>query len=74
MSDVNWGPQDATMTKTSMQLPLFAYRSMSAFYIEVYKFMLMCIFYLYRFHCFTEIIHKQITFIIIFHPPITGTC
>jgi len=35
MSDVNWGPQDATMTKTSMQLPLFAYRSMSAFYIEV---------------------------------------
>jgi hypothetical protein len=35
MSDANWGPQDATMTKTSMQLPLFASRSMSAFYIDL---------------------------------------
>jgi len=35
MSDANWGPQDTTMTKTSMQLPLFASRSMSAFYIDL---------------------------------------
>jgi hypothetical protein len=35
MSDANWMPQGATMTKTSMQLPLFATKSMSAFYIDL---------------------------------------
>jgi hypothetical protein len=36
MSDANWGPQDATMSKTSMELPLFTSRSMSAFYIDLF--------------------------------------
>jgi hypothetical protein len=36
MSDANWGPQDATMSKTSMELPLFTVRSMSAFYVDLF--------------------------------------
>jgi len=35
MSDANWGPQDAGQTKTKPELPLFASRSMSAFYIDL---------------------------------------
>lgn len=35
MSDANWGPQDASPTKSIMDLPLFASRSMSAFYINL---------------------------------------
>jgi hypothetical protein len=35
MSDANWGPQDASTSRCSMQLPLFASRSMSAFYIDL---------------------------------------
>jgi hypothetical protein len=33
MADANWGLQDASQSKTSMDLPLFASCSMSAFYI-----------------------------------------
>jgi len=35
MSDANWGPQDASQTKSSMELPLFVSRSMSAFCIDL---------------------------------------
>jgi hypothetical protein len=35
MSDANWGPQDATQKKCPQELPLFASRSMSAFYIDL---------------------------------------
>jgi hypothetical protein len=35
MSDANWGPQDASQTKTITELPLFTSRSMSAFYIDL---------------------------------------
>lgn len=35
MSDANWGPQDASLPSTSQDLPLFASRSMSAFYIDL---------------------------------------
>jgi len=35
MSDANWGPQDATQTKSHQELPLFASCSMSAFYIDL---------------------------------------
>jgi len=35
MSDANWGPQDATQNRPTMELPLFASRSMSAFYIDL---------------------------------------
>jgi len=35
MSDVNWCPQDATQTKTNVELPLFASRSMSAFFTDL---------------------------------------
>jgi hypothetical protein len=35
MSDANWGPQDATTTRSSIELPLFASRSMSAFYVDL---------------------------------------
>lgn len=35
MLDANWGPQDASQSKTTMELPLFASRSMSAFYIDL---------------------------------------
>jgi hypothetical protein len=38
MSDANWGPQDASTTKQSkpLELPLFASRSMSTFYIDFF--------------------------------------
>jgi len=36
MSDANWGPQDATQTKILQELPLFASRSMSAYYIDLF--------------------------------------
>jgi hypothetical protein len=36
MSDANWGPQDATQSKTPCELQLFVSRSMSAFYIDLY--------------------------------------
>jgi hypothetical protein len=35
MSDANWGPQDASQSKTIMELPLFISRSMLAFYIDL---------------------------------------
>ncbi len=35
ISDANWGPQDATQSKSTMDLPLFASRSMSAFNIDL---------------------------------------
>jgi len=35
MSDANWGPQDASLPKSSSSLPLFASCSMSAFYIDL---------------------------------------
>jgi len=35
MSDANWGVQDASQTKCSQDLPLFASRSMSTFYIDL---------------------------------------
>jgi hypothetical protein len=36
MSDTNWGPQDASQTKSNQDLPLFVSRSMSAFYIDLF--------------------------------------
>jgi hypothetical protein len=36
MSDTNWGPQDASVTRTHLELPLFTSRSMSAYYIDLY--------------------------------------
>jgi len=36
MSDANWGPQDASNTKSSKELSLFVSRSMSAFYIDLF--------------------------------------
>jgi hypothetical protein len=36
MSDANWGPQDATITRTSMELPLFTSRSISALYVDLF--------------------------------------
>jgi hypothetical protein len=35
MSDANWGPQDASTTKSAIELPLFVSRSMSAFYVDL---------------------------------------
>jgi len=35
MSDANWGPQDASLSGTTQDLPLFVSRSMSAFYIDL---------------------------------------
>ena len=35
MSDANWGPQDASVTKKSQELPLFVSRLMSA-YIDLF--------------------------------------
>jgi hypothetical protein len=35
MADANWGPQDASQTKSPMELPLFVSRSMSAFYVDL---------------------------------------
>jgi len=36
MSDANWGPQDASLSSTQQDLPLFISRSMSAFYIDLF--------------------------------------
>jgi hypothetical protein len=36
MSDANWGPQDATKSNLSRDLPLFISRSMSAFFIDLF--------------------------------------
>jgi len=35
LADANWGPQDATKSMTVSDLPLFASRSMSGFYIDL---------------------------------------
>jgi isoleucyl-tRNA synthetase len=35
MSDANWGPQDASLSGSSQDLPYFVSRSMSAFYIDI---------------------------------------
>jgi hypothetical protein len=35
MSDANWGPQDASLSSNPKELPLFASRSMSAFYVDL---------------------------------------
>jgi hypothetical protein len=35
MSDANWGPQDASVPKTSVELPLFISRSMSAYFVDL---------------------------------------
>jgi hypothetical protein len=36
MSDANWGPQDATLSTTVSELPLFISHSMSAFYVDLF--------------------------------------
>jgi len=36
MSDANWGPQDTSLSTCPTELPLFASRSMSAFYIDFF--------------------------------------
>ena len=36
MSDANWGPQDATQSKTVTELEPFVSRSMSAYYVDLY--------------------------------------
>ena len=36
MSDANWGPQDATLSTTISELPLFTSRSMSAFFVDLF--------------------------------------
>ena len=36
MSDANWGPQDASMSNTKLDLSLFASRAMSAFYVDLF--------------------------------------
>jgi hypothetical protein len=33
--DANWGPQDASQSRSTFELPLFASRSMSAYYIDL---------------------------------------
>jgi hypothetical protein len=35
MADANWGPHDASTTSSTMELPIFASRSMSAFYVDL---------------------------------------
>jgi hypothetical protein len=35
MSDANWGPQDATLTQSTQDLPYFVSHSMSAFYVDL---------------------------------------
>jgi hypothetical protein len=35
MSDATWGPQDASLSTSSQDLPLFVSRSMSAYYIDL---------------------------------------
>jgi hypothetical protein len=36
MADANWGPQDASLGNTSMELPLFVLHSMSAYYVDLF--------------------------------------
>ena len=36
MSDANWGPQDASLSSCTSELPLFVSRSMSAFFIDLF--------------------------------------
>ncbi len=36
MFDANWGPKDASQSKSIMELPLFASLSMSAFYVDLF--------------------------------------
>jgi hypothetical protein len=36
MADANWGPQDASQSKSFMELPLLTSRSMSAYYIDLF--------------------------------------
>jgi hypothetical protein len=36
MSDANWGPQDASLSGSKQDLPLFVSRLMSAFYIDLF--------------------------------------
>jgi hypothetical protein len=36
MSDVNWGPQDASLNSSIQDVPLFISRSMSAFYVDLF--------------------------------------
>jgi hypothetical protein len=36
MSDANWGPQDASLPTSPVELPLFTSRLMSAFYIDLF--------------------------------------
>jgi len=36
MSDANWGPQDASLSSTVSEVPLFVSRSMSAFYVDLF--------------------------------------
>jgi hypothetical protein len=35
MADAIWGHQDASDSKTVMELPLFVSQSMSAFYVDI---------------------------------------
>jgi hypothetical protein len=35
MSDADWGPQDASLSTSTQDLPLFVSRSMSAFYVDL---------------------------------------
>jgi hypothetical protein len=37
MLDAKWGPQDASQSRTTFELPLFASQSMSAFYIDLLR-------------------------------------
>jgi len=36
MSVTNWGPKDASTTRTHLELPFFTSQSMSAYYIDLY--------------------------------------
>jgi hypothetical protein len=36
MADANWGPQDASLNSTIKEVPLFASRSMSAYFIDLF--------------------------------------
>jgi hypothetical protein len=36
MSDANWGPQDALLSNSGLELPLFVSRSMSAYYANLF--------------------------------------
>jgi hypothetical protein len=36
MPDANWGPHDASQSRTTIGLPLFTSRSMLAFYIYLF--------------------------------------